>query len=385
MIAIGLMSGTSLDGIDAALVEICPTPEGSYMLDLRRFKTVAFEADLERDLRAALAPHAGSVHAVASLHRRLGAAFAQAAANVAGDAHVDYVASHGLTIYHDGASSITLQIGDAFAIRDAVRATVCYDFRSADCAAGGEGAPLVPCVDRLLFAHDDDERVAVNLGGIANLTAMPRGSWSDPSRIAAFDSGPANMAIDELIRRRTGGLRRCDQNGEFARSGRCDEAVLGALRADPYFSQAPPKSTGRERFGGALLDRLATRLDALSIEDAAATLTELTASTVADAIVSVGLDRGRIFLSGGGVHNAHLLARLKARLPNALIETTAAMGVDPDAKEALAFAVLGYETLRGRAVSLAQVTGARTAVVLGAIAPYQLAPLLARMENECRL
>jgi anhydro-N-acetylmuramic acid kinase len=376
VIALGLMSGTSLDGIDAALVEIMPHGQ-TYRIQARRFTCTPFAPDIERALRAALPPNAGSARDVAWLHHGVGEAFAAAALSALAGERVDYVASHGQTLFHDGDAHVTLQIGDAFVIREAVEATVCYDFRSADCAAGGHGAPLVPYVDALLFGSDREDRVAVNIGGIANLTVLARACVP-----VAFDTGPGNMLVDALMRSRSGGARRFDRDGACAAAGRVDEAVLQAMLADAYFARRPPKSTGRERFGEQFLDAHPA-LRSLSLEDAAATLTELTAATIAAAVDEARLDAPALLLSGGGAHNAHLLARLRARLPRARVERTETMGIPADAKEAIAFAVLGYETLRGRAANVPSATGATSDAVLGAIAPHRLHALLERVAREC--
>lgn len=378
MIAIGLMSGTSLDGISAALLDI--RPQGSsYAWSLQRFETVAFEPALRELLQAALPPASGSVAVAAELHRALGDAFASAAATVAGSRRVGYVASHGQTVWHDGQRCITLQLGDPFAIRERLRTTVCYDFRNADCAAGGHGAPLVPYVDALLFSDADEDRVAINLGGIANVTLLPKGGA--PS---AFDTGPANMLVDAFVRARTAGRETMDGDGRLAAAGRCDEALLNDMLQDDYFLQPPPKTTGRERFGSQYLEKHAVRLSQLSLQDGAATLCELTAASVASALAGVGFLPQRAIVSGGGARNAALMARIAARLPKAIVETSDAMGVPAEAKEAIAFAVLGYETLRGRPANLPDATGAARAVPLGAVAPYELRALLAHVERECR-
>jgi len=377
MNVVGLMSGTSLDGIDAALVRIEPRGR-SYDVELLRFETFAFEPDLARSLRDALPPHEGSVALAAALHGAIGRAFGVAARAVAGSAHVDFVASHGQTVWHDGERHVTLQLGDAFAIREAMRATVCYDFRSADCAAGGHGAPLVPYVDALLFADSREDRVLLNLGGIANATLLPAGG-----EVWAFDTGPANMAIDAFVSERTRGETTFDRDGVLAGGGRVDDELLALMLTDGYFAQAPPKTTGRERFGSHFLTRF-ERLERLSIEDGAATLTELTAASVAAAIASANLDSPRVLAGGGGAHNSVLLRRIAARLPGARVETTDVVGFPVDAKEAMAFAVLGYETLRGRPSNVPAATGAARAVPLGAIAAYDLRELLKRMDVECR-
>jgi anhydro-N-acetylmuramic acid kinase len=378
MRAIGLMSGTSLDGIDAALVEIVPQSD-RYALELLRFQTLPFGTELRRALVAALPPNEGSVSLVAALHRALGEAFAVAAAAIAGNSRIAYVASHGQTVWHDGQRHVTLQLGDPFVIRETVGATVCYDFRSADCAAGGQGAPLVAYVDELLFGSSREDRVALNVGGIANLTILPRdgSAW-------AFDTGPGTMLVDAFVRERTRGASAFDTGGALAAAGSIDQPLLEAMLGDEYFSLPPPKTTGRERFGAQFLARHADRLVRLSLEDGAATLTELTAITVARAIEAAGMAAARTIASGGGSLNETLFGRLSERLPQARVELSDAMGIPADAKEAMFFALLGYETLRGRVANLPSATGANHAVPLGAIAPFELEILLAEIERELR-
>jgi anhydro-N-acetylmuramic acid kinase len=383
VIAVGVMSGTSLDGIDAALVRIVARGNG-YDVQLLRYQTIAMDGELKRALRDALPPSDGSVAVVAALHRALGEAFANAARRIAGDEAVDYVASHGQTLWHDGARHVTFQLGDAFAIREAMKATVCYDFRSADCAAGGHGAPLVPYVDAMLLSSPQEDRVALNVGGIANVTLLPKshGVGSEEG-VVGFDTGPGNMLIDTLVRERSRGRMAFDANGALAATGTVDQEVLGAMLADDYFGQSPPKTTGRERFGAQFLSRFSERLARLSTEDAAATLTELTAASMANAIEAASLAHARVIVSGGGARNASLMSRLAARLPQASVEASDRFGIPSDAKEAIAFAVLGYETLRGRNANSPRATGARAGVPLGAIAPHDLQRLLLRMEREC--
>jgi anhydro-N-acetylmuramic acid kinase len=372
------MSGTSLDGIDAALVEIVPRGP-RYAVELLRFATKPFEGELRRALAAALPPNEGSVSLVAALHRALGEAFAAAAVAIAAGERVAYVASHGQTVWHDGARHVTLQLGDAFVIREAVSATVCYDFRSADCAAGGHGAPLVPYVDELLLADSSEDRVALNIGGIANLTILPRdgSAW-------AFDTGPGTMLLDAIVAERTRGAAAYDAGGALAAAGSIDQPLLEAMLADEYFSLPPPKTTGRERFGAQFLARHGDRLARVSLEDGLATLSELTAMTIASAIEAAGMARSRTIVSGGGARNATLFGRLAKRLSQARVELSDAMGIPADAKEAIFFAVLGYETLRGRAANLPRATGAERAVPLGAVAPFELARVLGEIDRELR-
>jgi anhydro-N-acetylmuramic acid kinase len=381
MRAIGLMSGTSLDGIDAALVELRPRDEG-YALELVRFATFPFEEELYERLRAALPPATPGPAEIVALDRELGARFALAALAVAAGERVDFAASHGLTLYHRGARAETMQIGSPYPLRDALEASVVFDFRRADCALGGNGAPLVPFVDALLFASPDEDRVALNLGGIANVTVLRRDA---PAAAAlAWDTGPANMLIDAFVRHRTRGAERFDRDGAYAARGTVDErAVAEAIAREAFYLVVPPpKSTGRERFGRQFLDAHADLFGPLSLEDGCATLTAFTAATICGAIGDYGPAAGRIVVSGGGVHNSALLAALSARLgPAYEIVSSATLGVDPDAKEAIAFAVLGCETLRGRPSNVPSATGAARQVVLGAIAPFELAATLARVRE----
>ncbi len=377
VIAVGLMSGTSLDGIDAVRVEIRPRGAG-YELRTLAFLTQPFAPALRARLLAAYPPAQLDALALAALHADVGAAFAQAAL-AAGAADADYIASHGLTLAHDGDAHQSLQIGDPFRIREAAGRTVIADFRSADTAAGGQGAPLVPYVDAVLLGSAAETRVALNVGGIANLTVLSAGAGADAA--IAFDCGPGNLPIDAYVEARTGGSARFDRAGAFARSGRPDEALLATWLADPYFARQPPKSTGRERFGAAFLARSRDALDALPFGDAVRTLTELTIRSIAGAIRTAAPGAARTIVSGGGAHNLTILDGLRAALPGA-VETSAVYGIDPDAKEAIAFALLGYETLRERPAGLPRVTGARGPRVLGAIAPADLAALIARVRAE---
>lgn len=380
MIALGLMSGTSLDGIDAAVVELRPKG-ATYDLRLLDFATTPYDPELLALLNAILPPNPGTAGGFAAAHQSLGRAYADAAAAIAKGRPLDYVAMHGQTVYHDGMRAQTTQLGSPYVLRDRLHASVCFDFRSADCALDGQGAPLVPYVDSILLASPDEDRVAVNIGGIANVTYLPRGN--DPAGVIAFDSGPGNMLLDAFVFACTHGSKRFDENGELAARGTLNGMALQAMLRDPYFAQAPPKSTGRERFGTHFLSEHAALLTELSAPDCAATLTALSAISVADAIKRVAPTGSRILLSGGGANNATLVRILKERLSGYPVETTAAMQIPSDAKEAIAFAVLGYETLRMRPANLPRVTGARGPAVLGAIVPYELDALLMRIRAEC--
>jgi anhydro-N-acetylmuramic acid kinase len=316
---------------------------------------------------------------VAQLHADLGAAFVATATALAEGERIDFVATHGLTVYHDGPRSTTLQIGRPYELRDRFRATVVWDFRSADCALGGSGAPLVPFVDALLFASKEEDRVAVNIGGICNLTILPRGAA--PQDAVAFDVGPGMMLLDAFVRERTS--ERMDFDGVRTAKGTPDEELLAKLLADPYFALDPPKSTGREQFGRQILDADRQRFAELSTEDGCATLAAFTVRPLADAVRHHATQGSRVILGGGGARNPAVVRMLRDALGDyARIELTDDLGLDADAKEAVAFAILGYEALRGRPASLPRVTGARTPAVLGAIVPFDLPSLLAKIARE---
>lgn len=366
----GVLSGTSLDGIDVAVCRIATHGEGVRVV-CERSATVPFEESLRARIVAAYPPAAVGALEVSALHAAIGAAFGDAVRSIAADLSLDAVASHGVTLAHDDARRETLQIGDAFRIRERTGVTVVYDFRSADTAAGGTGAPLVPFVDALLFA-DHAPCATLNLGGIANLTVLPDG--------IAFDSGPANLPIDTYVSFRTNGTRRFDHDGMLARAGHAARPLLNELLDDAYLRRLPPKSTGREEYGAPFIARHRAALDALSFEDAVATLTAFTIHTVADAVRTFAPNARLLIVSGGGSHNAALIEGLRSTLPHLRVTASDAFGVDPDAKEAIAFAILGYTTLRNHPAGLPKVTGAAGPRVLGAIAPHDLAALLKKLD-----
>jgi len=362
----GALSGTSLDGIDVAVCDV-GLRDDALGARCERFATVPFEPRLRERILAAYPPARHDALQFSALHADVGAAFGEAIRSVARGTALDAVASHGLTLAHDGDAHHTWQIGDPFRIRERVGATVVYDFRSADTAAGGTGAPLVPFVDAMLFAAQAP-CVALNLGGIANLTVLPQ--------CVAFDSGPANLLLDAYVSDRSGGELRYDRDGALARRGKRNAALLAQLLDDPYFAAAPPKTTGRERYGRSWFTAHRVALDALRFEDAVATLAALSVETIADAVRAHAPDVRLLIVSGGGARNPALMDGLRAALPGVAVKPSDAYGVDADAKEAVAFAVLGYCALTGRPAGLPTVTGARGPRVLGAIAPHELVALL---------
>lgn len=375
MIVAGVLSGTSLDGIDVAVVDILP-----QRLAVLTFETRPFPPELRARVLAAYPPAPLDALAFSALHADVGSAFGSALRAVGSGHGVVLAGSHGLTLAHDGGAHRTLQIGDPFRIREQIGATVAYDFRAADCAAGGHGAPLVPYLDARLFADPQADRVALNLGGIANLCVLRAGAA--PGAAIAFDSGPANLPLDSYVALRGLGDGRCDRDGALALRGTIDAELLAGWLADPYFATAPPKSAGRETFGAPFIAAHRARLDALAAADALATLTALGVRSAAAAVRRYAPAGATVVVSGGGVHNPALMAGLRAELGGMTVVTSAAFGVDPDAKEAVLFALLAYELVRGRPANVPKVTGAHGPRVLGALAPQGLAELEAAIRRE---
>jgi anhydro-N-acetylmuramic acid kinase len=372
-LVVGLMSGTSADGVDAALVRIAGAgPE-------TRVTTVAAITEpypaATRDAIHSLS--SGTAPEIARWNADLGELFAAAALRVierAGmrPADVDLIGSHGQTIVHlpraEGRGAATLQIGEPCVIAERTGIPVVADFRPRDVAAGGEGAPLVPWVDWLLLRPSDGARLAQNLGGVGNVTVVT----ADPGEVLAFDTGPANAPIDAAARLATGGRLRCDEGGRLASAGRADESEVQRLLAHPYFEMPPPKSLDRDTFGAACVAELTGRRSDLSGEDLVATVTEFVARSVADAYsrhVPKGVRVADVVVSGGGVKNPALLERIRRLVAPWPVRSSAELGVDPDAKEAVAFAILANEAVAGRPANLPRVTGARRPVVLGKFVP----------------
>lgn len=359
---IGLISGTSADGIDAALVRFeQDKPELVHAL------THAWPDALRTQiLRVAQDETALDLDAFGRLHVAIGQTFADAVTALLAQSgtsisSVRAVGSHGQTIRHrpSGEHPFTLQIGDASVIAERCGIDVVADFRSADIAAGGQGAPLLPAVHAMLLSAPLHTRVVLNLGGIANITVL-----SADGHVFGFDTGPANGLMDAWCLRHRG--EAFDRDGAFAASGRMNETLLAELLRDPYFALPPPKSTGREHFHLAWLD---ARLNAMAMSpaDVQATLLELSARSIAMAIDTHAKDAADVLLCGGGVHNRVLVQRLRALLPSRALDSTAAYGVDPDYLEATAFAWLARQRLLQRPGNLPAVTGARGFRVLGAL------------------
>jgi anhydro-N-acetylmuramic acid kinase len=378
--AIGLMSGTSHDGVSAAVVEI----------DQRRrppahaiaFRTWPYPARLRARLLDAAADKRVGAGALSALNFELGDAFAKAALAVARDAAVPiakiaFIGSHGHTFFHlpprraqRGETASTLQLGESAVIAAATGVPVVADFRPMDIAAGGEGAPLAPLAHLWMFAEARRGRVIQNIGGIGNATFIPAGAQLGNPDLIAFDTGPGGMLIDAAAYRLSRGRMRMDRGGIRARRGRVSGAMLAELLGHPYFARRPPKSTGREEFGAQFFQRVMriARRAGVRGDDLIATLTALTAHSIADAVRRFVMPRGRVdqlVATGGGARNPSLLAMLAAELPELEVTTAKSVGVDGDALEAVAFAILGYRMLRAEAGNIPSVTGARMPAVLG--------------------
>ena len=352
MLVAGVMSGTSLDGIDVALVEIARSK-----LQTIAFSTTPYPARI-RDRILAVSNTGTHTAQISRLNFELGELYARAILKRAGDRRLELIGCHGQTIFHEAGN--TLQIGEAAVIAERTGVAVVSNFRARDIAAGGQGAPLVPFFDYRVFRHARRRRVALNIGGIANITVLPPAA--KPEDVIAFDTGPGNIVIDQLVAHHTAGRRRFDRNGAIAEKAEPDLALLERLVRDPYYRLPPPKSTGREKYGTAFIESLTET--ALPLPVLISTVTLLSARTIAAA---VGPEPCDLIVSGGGVHNRFLMAHLHSLLPAARISTTEPFGVHPDAKEAIAFALLAWETFHRRPSNVPAATGARHPVVLGEI------------------
>ena len=375
MIGIGLMSGTSADSIDAACVRFAGAPP-RLDWELLSFVTLPMTAELRQEIFAAFRPETGTVDKLCQLNFTLGEWFAKAsleavkAANLT-PAQVDFIGSHGQTVWHippnsgEGVAS-TLQLGNPAVIAERTGITVVSDFRSRDMAAGGQGAPLVPFVDNLLLSHPTLSRAVQNIGGIGNVTWLPAGGAGEAF---GFDTGPGNMLLDRAAEVLTQGQMHCDMDGKMAFAGKIQENFLQKwMSEEPYFTRKPPKSTGRELFGVQRCDVYLKEMAGLSKEDILATLTAFTARSTAEAYKNfLPALPDEVLLCGGGARNPAIAAMLQKELPTSRIGRTEDAGLPGDSKEAVAFAVLGYETMNRRPGNLPAATGASGPVVLGSI------------------
>ncbi len=384
-LVIGLISGTSADGVDAALVKIFgEKPE--------RIETVAFvtlpypKFVREKVLQVS---HDGDIETLCWLNFFLGELFAEAVFEVLKVAQVpikrvNLIGSHGQTVRHlppnfkirQGLvrftiTGSTLQIASPSVIAARTGIPVVSDFRSKDVALGGQGAPLVPLVDWLLLSHPKKNRIALNIGGIANLTVLP--AKAKPSQVFAFDTGPGNMLIDGAVKFLSHGKRAFDRNGEWASKGKVSRDLIDWLMRHPFIRKKPPKSTGREIFGEKFLRETLKRASELPLSefDAVSTLTAFTAESIAYAVRNFVLPKVKrvdeLIVSGGGANNPVLMAMLKQKLPEIEIQRSDEFGINADAKEAIAFAVLAHRTVMGLTGNLPSATGAKAPTILGSI------------------
>jgi anhydro-N-acetylmuramic acid kinase len=378
MRVVGLMSGTSADGVDAAVVEI-----SSGKVRLLAFDTFAYPAALRRQILCLCRPESACLDDICHYNFVLGEVFADAVIKLCSKSgisldSIDLIGSHGQTIYHQpfgkryGRRKIrsTLQISEPSVITQRTGITTVADFRPRDMAVDGQGAPLVPFADYILFKHKRLTRAIQNIGGIANVTFLPAGCTQDD--IIAFDTGPGNMIIDDIICLISGGGKRYDVGGKMAARGTVDKRLLGELLQHPFFQQRPPKSTGREEFGSDFAERIYRRAGRKGLPDAdiVATATALTAKSIAQAYRRfLPTTPDELILCGGGSHNRTLVEMLQAELPDVKMLSTGDFGISVDAREAVSFAILAWATIKGMKNNVPAATGAERPVILGKIVP----------------
>ena len=364
-LAVGLMSGTSLDGVSAALVRLESDPASAQ---LAAFHQEPYSAVERGQIIDAIAR--GGARDLSILHVALGERFAGAVLQLVANARVAprdiaFVASHGQTVWHEPGRA-TLQLGDPAVIAERLGVRVVSDFRARDVAAGGQGAPLVPLADVMLFGHPDRGRLLLNIGGMSNVTWVPRRGVTQGA--LAFDIGPGVAVIDAVTRTLDPDAP-YDVDGERARHGRVPPKALAALLADPYFDRAPPKSTGREHFGPSFAERVLALTGRGN--DAVTTATALTVEAIGRALErwTPAAPTDEMVISGGGARNPALVEQLVARVRPRPVRRFDELFFDGDAKEAVAFAFLGFQTIQGRAGNLPGATGARGERILGHITP----------------
>lgn len=379
---VGLMSGTSLDGIDSALVKINDSTETGIGLELVHYSQSAFSQDIKQQILKLCDPKQATLESISQMNFLLGEQFAEAANQVISESSIDkkdvlLISSHGQTIFHQPEPvyianqpiTSTLQIGDISVIAERTGVATVGDFRPRDMAAGGQGAPLVPFADFFLFKSDQVGRVLVNIGGIANMTVLPKGCGE--SDVLAYDTGPGNMIIDAFVSWATDGAQTYDKDGKLASEGKVHQDWLATLLSHPYYSLLPPKSTGRELFGFEYAQELWKEAESqgISHSDKIATITELTAMTIANEIKALDQQMDEVLVSGGGAWNKTLMGRLGYHLGSKVqVGKTDSYGIPVDAKESMVFALLGYLCFHKRVNNLPTATGARHQVVMGKIA-----------------
>lgn len=363
MLYIGLMSGTSLDGVDAALVEI----DHKGALNLLASHYVPYSKELQKELLSTSQQQSVNIDSLSSLDQHLGRLYSSCCLELLSNSNycaddIHAIGCHGQTIRHKPRpDAFSLQIGDANIIAENTKITTVSDFRRRDIAAGGEGAPLVPAFHQHVFIHSQKPRQILNLGGIANVTVLS----TDPNKTFGFDIGPANTLSNEWVEQHW--QMSYDKDGILARSGEINPDLLNSWLSIGYFNQSPPKSTGRELFSIQCLENLTPNLSQYPAKDILATLIELTAVSIAQGINKWGHNNGELFICGGGAHNQYLIERIQYHLTDTKISFTDELGIPGDMVEACAFAWLAYRTMSGLAGNLPNATGAKAERILGAI------------------
>ncbi len=361
---IGLMSGTSVDGIDAGLYDF--SDNQTHVVD---FYYLPYPADIKQTIHSICNLHQPiSLLGYGTLDTQLGHLYAEACLNLLEQANINAslikaIGNHGQTLYHSPNTKFpfTLQIGDANIISQQTGITTITDFRRRDIAAGGQGAPLVPTFHQKMFHSSKENRVIANIGGIANLTILPK---DRKEKILGFDTGPGNTLMDYWVSKHSNA--KIDKDGNWANSGNIQPALLNTLKKDSYFAINPPKSTGTEYFSPSWLTKKLQHLPDYPPEDVQRTLCQFTAETIADALLKYAPKTDKLFICGGGIHNSTLFNSLK-QLIDISMASTETEGVPPDQVEAMAFAWLARQTLLGLTGNLPETTGAKEAVILGAI------------------
>ena len=360
---IGLMSGTSADAIDAALVSFDPA------LSIQATHNKEIPGDIKSQLESLIVAQHCTLSELSELDAMLGETFASAAMELMEKSNISAqdiaaIGSHGQTIFHQpsGQSSNSLQIGDPNRIAEITKIKTVSDFRRRDMCAGGQGAPLVPAFHAAMFSQPDKNRVVINIGGIANLTVLLAKKQQE---IIGFDTGPGNTLMDQWCKLNNKG--NYDAQGLWAATGKVNDELLQQLLKDDYFNLAIPKSTGREYFNLDWLKINIPDINQYPTQDIQATLSELTIQTISDAINKHAIDIDEILVCGGGAHNHYLMQRLQQSLTPVVVHSTLSAGIDPDWVEAIAFAWLAKQTLEGKAGNVPSVTGASHEAILGAI------------------
>lgn len=369
--AVGLMSGTSLDGIDAALVEITGVNEETKV-NLIQFSTLPIPKETDQKIRDAFSIETSNSALISSLNVEIGGLLADAAIQVSEDADIplndiEFIASHGQTIYHIPEVSAkyhasTLQIGEPAVIAEKTGCTVVSNFRTRDMAVGGQGAPIVPYSEYILYRDDERTRLLQNIGGIGNVTVIPpRASIND---LVAFDTGPGNMIINELTQHFYN--ESYDKNGAYASKGAVNNELLEEWMQHPYIVKTPPKTTGREEFGLQFVQEYLSKYK-LPAEDWLATATMFTAKSIAESVEPYITNKTDLIIGGGGSYNPTLVEKIKQALPNVTVLRQEDLGYSSDAKEAIAMVILGNQTLHKQPSNVPSATGASKQVILGNI------------------